>query len=127
MRLALMLLVTLVAANAAAHTQSPGKVEPSGYTFKEVNPVNFTLVNRNNYVVSYDVVVGDWDETTKTSINEKTLGTIESLKYNESIKFDVDIRVAPSSTRKATVCTVMNDSDAAYRSKVCSLVVLKRR
>ena len=127
MRLALMLLATLAATNAVAHTQSPGKVEPSGYTFKEVNPVNFTIVNRNKYVVSYDVVVGDWDAEAKKSINEKTLGTIESLKYNESIKFDVDIRVAPNSTRNATVCTVMNDPDAAYRSKVCSLVVLKRR
>lgn len=123
----IVILISLLAsASTFAHTQSPGKIVDKRI-YKEVNSYEFTLVNRNKYLASYDVIVGDLVEGTKKMKNGKVIGRIENLKYNESVKFNVDIRVPPATTRKAVMCTELAHETASFKSRVCSLLELTRR
>ena len=119
-------LLLLLSSTAMAHTQSPGLIEDMRI-YKEVNSYEFTLVNRNDYTTSFNVLVGDYDPKTKGIINEKIVGTIEDLGYNKGVKFMVDLRVNIDTTREALMCTEMVNPNASYRSRVCSKVIMKRR
>ena len=122
----IVLALMLFTGTVSAHTQSPGKIEKT--VFGEVNTVEFTIVNRNDYPSAFEVLVYDADMVdgkVVTVPEPKVLGTIEELTYNESFKFRVDLR-APTGTKTHKVMCTRMLRESGYRSSVCSLVVLNR-
>ena len=126
MKRILLAAIAVLSFNAMAHTQSPGHIIDD-WVYKEVNSYEFTLVNRNEYVASYSILVGNYNPKTGLMENEKKLGTIENLEYNEGVKFNVDIRVPPATKRQALMCTELVNENVSYRSRVCSLLELTRK
>lgn len=113
--------------NALAHTQSPGHIIDD-FVYKEVNAYEFTIVNRNKFTASYDVLVGDYDsERQSLADGYRKVGTITDMEYNEAATFNVDIRVPPATKRTALMCTQLANGDLKYRSRVCSLLELTRK
>ncbi len=121
-------ILAVVSLTATSHTQSPGRVE-NLKAYKEVNGFEFTLVNKSPVVATYAILIGDFDPVTQGMVDgtEKKIGNIADMAVDEGVRFNVNFNVAPGTTQVSLMCTELDIEDVAYKSRVCSKIILKRR